>query len=128
MTVLRWGYHLALDIGKCYSPSIRCTKHITAFTKTLVKEIDMKAYGEPLIVHFGEGNKSGYTLIQLIETSNIAGHFCEETDDLYLDVFSCKEFDKEVVKKVVNQYFMPLAMKEHYMERQAPYISKPDLP
>lgn len=120
---MRWGYHLALDIAKCYKPSIRCEKQITAFTKTLVKEIDMKAYGEPLIVHFGEGNKSGYTLIQLIETSNIAGHFCEETDDLYLDVFSCKPFDKEIVKKVVNQYFMPLAMKEHYMERQAPHIS-----
>ena len=125
---MRSGYHLALDIAKCYSPTIRCSKNITAFTKTLVKEIDMKAYGEPQIVMFGEGNKKGYTLIQLIETSNIAGHFCEETDDLYLDVFSCKPFDKEVVKKVVNQFFMPIDMKEHYMERQAPIISQPDLP
>ena len=88
----------------------------------------MKAYGEPQIVMFGEGNKKGYTLIQLIETSNIAGHFCEETNDLYLDVFSCKPFDKEVVKKVVNQFFMPLDMNEHYMERQAPSIPKYDLP
>jgi S-adenosylmethionine/arginine decarboxylase-like enzyme len=125
---MRWGYHLALDIAKCYSPTIRCSKNITAFTKTLVKEIDMKAYGEPQIVMFGEGNKKGYTLIQLIETSNIAGHFCEETNDLYLDVFSCKPFDKEVVKKVVNQFFMPIDMNEHYMERQAPSIPKYDLP
>jgi S-adenosylmethionine/arginine decarboxylase-like enzyme len=93
-----------------------------------VKEIDMKAYGKPLVVHFGAGNKAGYTLVQLIETSNITGHFCEEDNSAYIDVFSCKEFDKEKVKEVVNVFFMPIAMQEHYMERQAPYVSNPDLP
>lgn len=128
MTVRRWGFHLALDIARCYSPSIRCPKHIATFTSTLIKEIDMKAYGKPIIVHFGEGNKSGNTLVQLIETSNITGHFCEEDDSAYLDIFSCKEFDKEKVKHVVNTFFMPLAIREHYMVRQAPYLPRPDLP
>lgn len=125
---MRWGYMLSLDIAKCYAPSIRCPNHIAVFTKSLVKEIDMKAYGKPLIVHFGDGNKSGYTLVQLIETSNITAHFCEESNDAYIDIFSCKEFDKEIAKDVVSKFFMPLAIKEHYIERQAPYVSIPDLP
>lgn len=127
MTVRRWGYHLALDIANCNGRSIRCPTHIKAFTNVLVKRIDMKAYGSPMVVHFGEGNKAGNTLVQLIETSNITGHFCEEDNSAYLDVFSCKEFDKQVVKDVVNEFFSPQDMKEHYMERQAPII-RPDLP
>jgi S-adenosylmethionine/arginine decarboxylase-like enzyme len=125
---MRWGFHLALDIAKCLPPAIRCPKHIDSFTKKLVKEIDMKAYGEPQIVMFGEGNKKGYTLVQLIETSNITAHFCEETNDMYLDIFSCKPFDKEKAKRMVEIHFQPKDMKEHYFERQAPYVSLPDLP
>ena len=114
-----WGYHLMLNIGRCRPNTIRCAKHIEQFTKQLVKDIDMVSFGEPQIVMFGEGNKKGYTLVQLIETSNITAHFCEETNDCYLDVFSCKPFDKEHVKKCVNKYFEPQSMNELYAERLA---------
>lgn len=119
---MRWGFHLCLDIAKCIPPAIRCPKHIECFTKKLVKEIDMKAYGEPQIVHFGSGNKAGYTLVQLIETSNITAHFCEESNDAYIDIFSCKPFDIETAKKVVQIHFQPKDIKIHYMERQASSI------
>jgi S-adenosylmethionine/arginine decarboxylase-like enzyme len=82
----------------------------------------MVAYGEPQIVHFGTGNKAGYTLVQLIETSNICGHFVEETNDMYLDVFSCKDFDPEVVKRVVSNYFHPTAQTSSFLVRQAPEL------
>jgi S-adenosylmethionine/arginine decarboxylase-like enzyme len=67
----------------------------------------MKAYGEPIIQRFGEGNKMGYTLVQLIETSNITGHFCEQTNEAYLDVFSCKSFHGKDVEDVVRSFFDP---------------------
>lgn len=114
-----WGFHLMLNISKCNPNTIRCPNHIASFTKQLVKDIDMKAYGDPQIVMFGEGNKKGYTLVQLIETSNITAHFCEETNDCYLDVFSCKPFDNNDVKKCVNKYFEPECMNEKYIERLA---------
>jgi S-adenosylmethionine decarboxylase len=117
-----WGYHLALDIARCKPHTIRCSKHIASFTNELVMRIDMKAYGQPQIVMFGEGNKRGYTLIQLIETSNIAGHFCEETNDLYLDIFSCKKYDINEAIRVVNKYFSPRDMRYNYFERKAPLV------
>lgn len=126
--MLYWGKHLILDIAKCYPPSIRCATHISNFSKQLVKDIDMIPYGDPQVVHFGEGNKAGYTLTQLITTSNIMAHFVEEDNSIFLDVFSCKDFDKEVVKGLVNKYFMPLRMNEMMIERKAPYVSTPDLP
>lgn len=114
-----WGYHLIMDAKNCLGPAIRSGDLIRGFTKTLVKEIDMVAYGEPQVVMFGTGNKKGYTLVQLIETSNICAHFVEETNDMYLDVFSCKKFDRAVVEKVVNNYFRPESMASQLVTRDA---------
>ena len=79
----------------------------------------MIAYGEPQIVMFGTGNKKGYTLVQLIETSNICAHFVEETNDMYLDVFSCKPFNPLVVTGTVAEYFRPDDIIFRNMDRQA---------
>lgn len=116
---MAWGYHLILNARKCIPMSIRKADNIHAFTKKLVKDIDMVAYGEPQIVMFGTGNKKGYTLVQLIETSNICAHFVEETNDMYLDVFSCKTFDPYVVKKAVEHHFQPSHMKDLMLIRDA---------
>lgn len=67
----------------------------------------MEPFGSPQVVHFGEGNKAGFTLVQLIQTSNICAHFVEETNDIYLDVFSCKDFKEEDVRSIVTDYFKP---------------------
>lgn len=102
--------------------TIRSPFTINNFAKALVKEIDMVPYGEPQVVHFGSGDKSGYTLVQLIETSNITAHFCEETNDMYLDVFSCKPFNPSDVEKVVNSHFFPLSKNRMFVTRQAPLL------
>jgi len=115
-----WGKHLVLDAAGCSPKMIGCPIVIGNFTRDLVKRIDMVAYGDPQIVMFGTGNKKGYTLIQLIETSNIAAHFVEENNSMYLDVFSCKDFDPEVVKEAVNEFFDAQKFKTTLMLRQAP--------
>jgi len=118
---MSWGYHLIVNSTGCLPKSIRSSKNIYQFTKTLVKKIDMVAYGEPQIVMFGTGNKKGYTLVQLIETSNITAHFVEETNDLYLDVFSCKPFYPIDVMDVVKTSFDPKYSDTKFMVRQAPH-------
>ena len=121
MSALRtWGKHLILDAAGCSPKMIGSAVVIKNFTNDLVKRIDMKAYGEPQIVMFGTGNKKGYTLIQLIETSNIAGHFVEENNTMYLDVFSCKDFDAEIVKDLVHEYFDAQKFSSRVLLRQAP--------
>lgn len=122
MSALRtWGKHLILDASGCSPKSIGSEVIIKNFTNELVKRIDMKAYGEPQIVMFGTGNKKGYTLIQLIETSNIAAHFVEENNSMYLDVFSCKDFDPSIVKQVVSEYFHAQKFNARVLLRQAPF-------
>lgn len=116
-----WGYHLMLNCANCDLTKITDADHIAAFTADLVQQIDMVAYGAPQIVNFGTGNKAGYTLVQLIETSNICAHFCNDTGDVYFDIFSCKEFDSRVVKSLVYQYFTPRRMNACFVLRDAQY-------
>ena len=117
---MAWGYLLSLDCANCEHYSIRSATTIEKFVKELVKEIDMKAYGEPQIVHFGADNKAGFTLVQLIETSNIVAHFCEEDNACFIDVFSCKPFTTSTVFNVVKKYFHPKQIVEYYIERSIP--------
>jgi hypothetical protein len=118
-----WGYHIILDCATCDVQAISDYDTIYKFTKQLVKDINMVAYGEPQIVNFGSGNKAGYTLVQLIETSNICAHFVP--DDLaggsamYLDVFSCKPYDNQVVVDLVKAYFKPESIRVNYLTRHA---------
>lgn len=114
-----WGYHLIINAGKCSKKAVTESRIIDQFVRELVEKIDMVAFGDPQIIHFGEGNKAGYTLVQLIETSNICGHFCDDTGDMYLDVFSCKPYDKEIVLQLVDEYFLPERLNHTYLERQA---------
>jgi len=116
----RWGYHLIVNAANCNPESIRSKETIRAFVKSLVSAIDMKAYGAPRIVMFGKGLQKGYTLVQLIETSDITCHFAEETNDAYFDVFSCKIFDPAVALKVFQTYFQPTKIQKKFFTRQAP--------
>lgn len=122
-----WGYHLILDCGKCLPHTIRSKTSIINFSKHLVKKIDMVPYGEPQVIMFGSGNKKGYTLVQLIETSNICAHFVEETNDMYLDVFSCKPFEPNDVKMIVETHFNPERMNQQFLTRQAYQTQEPEL-
>jgi S-adenosylmethionine/arginine decarboxylase-like enzyme len=57
--------------------------------------------------------------MQLITTSNICAHFMDHGGTAYIDIFSCKEFDIETAKTVVNKYFEPSKMRVYYLTRHA---------
>jgi len=114
-----WGYHLLLDASKCDPDAIRSKKTIAEFVKKLVKEINMVAYGRPRIIKFGTGKRKGYTLVQLIQTSDITAHFSEEEGSAYVDVFSCKMYDQKKAIQVFRSFFHPERIRTRFLTRQA---------
>jgi len=115
-----WGYHLMLDCSGCDIDSISNKEVIYKFIKDLVEKIDMTAHGEPIIEHLLPGDpKQGYSLMQLITTSNICAHFMELDGTAYFDIFSCKTFDVEAAKAVVDQYFNPKKTRVNFITRHA---------
>ncbi len=121
-----WGYHLSVDCAGC-NDAITSEDKIVAFSKDLVDALGMRAHGAPWTVRFGDDPKvTGYTLVQLIETSNITGHFCDHSREAYIDVFSCKPFAADTVLAVIERHFAPRASETSYRERQAPALATTD--
>ena len=114
---MAWGYHLSIDGYGCDPKSIRDRDHIEHFSNVLVQRIDMVPHGGPLVINFGHGPTEGFTLVQLIETSNICAHFANDTNTIYLDVFSCKKYDPAAVEEVVKEFFGPQKSKKRFVER-----------
>ncbi len=101
-----WGLMVSIDLKDCDHAKISDGKYIEQFAKDLAEYIDMKRYGEPMVVFFGDHPKvQGYSLVQLIETSQISGHFAEDTDRAFVDIFSCKEFPPEKTAEYTKEYF-----------------------
>jgi len=114
-----WGYHLVLDLRNCDRDVIQDETALKRFVLALVDRIGMKAYGEPILKHFATHNAdaAGYSLLQLIETSNIAGHFVDCNGDAYLDIFSCKRFSIEDAIEVAKEYLNPKEIEHQFLER-----------
>lgn len=114
-----WGYHLMLDCSGC-NDNIKDRDQIYRFIKELVKRIDMIAAGEPIIEFLLPGDpKEGYSLMQLITTSNICAHFVNPDNTAYIDIFSCKDYNIEDAKAVVSEFFAPTKMRINYITRNA---------
>ena len=101
-----WGLMTSINLYNCHPDTIRSKEKIRQYTKELVELIQMKAYGKPQIVNFGEDERvAGYSLVQLIETSLISGHFANESNAVYMDIFSCKLYDPHVAAEFTKEFF-----------------------
>lgn len=101
-----WGIASSIDIYDCNPDTIRDASKIKKFVAELCELIEMKRYGDTMVVHFGEEERvAGFSMVQLIETSLISAHFANLTNTVYLDVFSCKAYDLEKVEKFSRKFF-----------------------
>jgi S-adenosylmethionine/arginine decarboxylase-like enzyme len=115
-----WGKHLILDCAGCNFFLINDTVNIHEFIKELADRIDMTTHGEPQIEFLlPETDNEGYSVLQMITTSNITIHFVNKTKEAYIDVFSCKDFNTNVAIEVVTEYFEPTTIRSTILTRQA---------
>lgn len=114
-----WGYETLIDSANSPTADVTDPDLIKLFLITLVKEIDMVAFGDPIVVHFGDGELSGWTGIQLIETSCLTIHANDCSGDIYFNCFSCKPYDIKIVERVYKDFFNPERMRVNFITRQA---------
>ncbi|MDH3884855.1 MAG: S-adenosylmethionine decarboxylase [Desulfobacterales bacterium] len=101
-----WGIASSFDIYHCNPETIRNADKIKQFVIELCDLIEMKRFQDTLVVNFGEDERvAGFSMVQLIETSLISAHFANLTNATYLDVFSCKPYDPELVADFAKNFF-----------------------
>jgi S-adenosylmethionine/arginine decarboxylase-like enzyme len=101
-----WGLASSIDAKNCDPELIRSADAIKEYVVKLCDLIDMKRFQDTMVVHFGEDEKvAGYSMVQLIETSLISGHFANLTNAIYIDIFSCKIYDPYQAAEFTRNFF-----------------------
>lgn len=114
-----WGLLTSVDLYSCNSKTIRDAEAIKKYVSELCLLIEMKRFGDTKVVHFGEDEKvAGYSMVQLIETSLISGHFANRTNNAYIDIFSCKYYNPLAVEEFTKKFFEAKETKMHYVLRE----------
>jgi S-adenosylmethionine/arginine decarboxylase-like enzyme len=117
-----WGMQLDFAISGCAPGLVRDPLVLRRWVVELVPLIGMTAYGEPRLVHFGEGVLAGWTVDQLITTSNITAHFNDETNSALITIFSCQEFDPDVAIRFTVATFAAADCEATIMHRYIPTV------
>lgn len=110
----KYGKELILDLHDCRVSAFTESK-IEAFMIFLCDVIDMeRAFfpnGDPMLFFWDEHDPEqpdhliGVSAVQFIHTSNITIHTLDKLRTVYLNVFSCKDFDSRDAVKVARQFF-----------------------
>jgi S-adenosylmethionine/arginine decarboxylase-like enzyme len=101
-----FGKHLLVDIDGC-NDNLFLIDFWKNWFETLLKIIDMKPFCELFIDEFGEDDLLGISAVQMIYTSSITMHTYYKTKSVYLDVFSCKEYDEKKVIAHLLKHLKP---------------------
>lgn len=113
-----WGLLTSVDLYGCNPETIRDARAIKRYVDELCKLIEMKQFGETQIINFGKDEKvAGFSMVQLIETSLISGHFANKTNNAYIDIFSCKYYEPSVVVEFTKIFFEAKKVKMQYILR-----------
>ena len=112
-----WDLSAAIDIHGCNPEKIRDEAEIKRFIYELCDFIEMKRYGDCMVVRFGEGDMIGYSAVQLIETSLVSAHFVDVSSARYIDIFSCKYYRPEDAVIFCKDFFEAKDANYNYLLR-----------
>lgn len=119
MKRLIYGYELVMDLYGCNRKVLTSRRKLQEYADKLCKLIKMKKYGRVLLPYFGENTAytKGYSLVQLIETSSITGHFSDLWDRAYINIFSCCKFNHLAAKRFTRRFFQAKKVNNTFLIR-----------
>ena len=108
----RYGIELVLDLSECNTAKFN-RKDIKSFFAQLCELIGMKPedyyfwddYHVPLAKRQTDPKTKGTTAIQFILTSNITIHTLDLSGAVFVNIFSCKEYDTDVARDFAAKFF-----------------------
>ena len=114
-----YGFELIMNLSGCDAEIITSGEKLQEYVDKLCDLIDMKKYGKTLLPYFGENEAhiKGYSLVQLIETSSITGHFSDLWKTAYLNIFSCKFYDHKLARKFSKEFFKAKRITSRFLKR-----------
>jgi len=114
-----YGKELILDLFDCDPKIIRSKKKILEYSDKLCNLIKVKKYRKPICERFAfeKDSATGYSLVQLIESSSITGHFSELWNRAFINIFSCKLFNHKIATDFTKKFFKAKKIKNRVLIR-----------
>ena len=112
--------HLIIRATIKKPPSHNDVYTLTDWIRKVIRSIDMKILGGPYTTYCDIKGNKGMTSVTIIETSHIALHTWDEINPalLQLDVYSCADFDPEIIFKLVNEEFGAIKIEKKFINRE----------
>lgn len=118
-----YGIELILDLHNC-STSNMTRDGIKIFLEELCELINMEKedlhfwdFDDPEEYEKQPPHLKGISAVQFITTSDIVIHTLDEMRRVYVNVFSCKEYDTNMVQEFTARYFDGEIMSSTVVER-----------
>ena len=119
-----YGYELILDLHGCDISKFNRSSLRKYFAK-LCKAIDMKRcelyfwddVGVPAKEKQKLAHTKGTSAVQFILTSNITIHTLDLLKAAYINIFSCKQFDRKVAEKITKEWFSAKKCRTQFIGR-----------
>ncbi|MHC4539717.1 MAG: S-adenosylmethionine decarboxylase [Planctomycetota bacterium] len=119
-----YGFELILDLHRCDTSTFN-RKSLDAYFKKLCKAIDMQKCVRYFWDDVGvapeeqqtEPHTKGTSAVQFILTSTIVVHTLDLLEAVYVNIFSCKSFDKAVAEQITKEWFGAKECRTHLIER-----------
>ncbi len=120
-----YGLELIIDLHNC-DPSTFTRKSIRKYFNLLCEQIDMKAEKLCWWVDLGieqefqqtEPHTKGTSAVQFILTSNITIHTLDILKNVYINIFSCKDFNANIATEFSKEWFKGEVENTHVIERK----------
>ncbi len=114
-----YGYETIMNLSGCNIWKLSTKEALVEYVDKLCKLLKMKKYGTTIAENFGFGKDftAGFSVVQLIETSSITGHFSNLWRKAYINVFSCQKYDEKLVEKFTKEFFEAEEIKVTYLVR-----------
>lgn len=101
-----WGLYSSIDVYECNREKLSDGDAIKQFTIELCEKLGVRRHGDLHMYLFGDDPKiHGWSMAQMIETSLVSGHFIQEPRIAYVDIFSCKFYDAQIIIDFVVPFF-----------------------
>lgn len=101
-----WGLTTSIDLHSCDPNLLKNAEAIKEYTAKVCALIDAKPWGPCHVQYFGINPEvAGYSMMQLVETSLVSGHFANKTNRIFLDIFSCKYYDALKAAQFSKEFF-----------------------
>lgn len=119
-----YGFELILDLHGCDVGRFT-RKSIEEYFIAVCNAIGMEREdlhfwdydGVPAEEVSNEAHLSGTSAVQFITTSNIVIHTLDKLKAAYVNIFSCKKYDKEIAEKITKEWFGAKECRTQFIER-----------